>query len=116
MNEHPQIPPNCQYFKKSSVLEGKFFEFVSDGGGLFSIPLNIKSSSWRPLIASVARCAWLDEVERLEKELEAMCQRNISRYEVFNRSPDIESTGDLRVAMETAESNAKAWKEWSVSK
>ncbi len=45
-----------------------------------------------------------------------MCNRNIARYEVFSKSPDVESTITLRLAIEVAENNAKAWKEWSVSK
>lgn len=59
--EHPPIPPNCPYFRDSdgwhlliliSAGEERWFDLSDMNGPLAII--------WRPVIAAVARCAWLD--------------------------------------------------------
>jgi hypothetical protein len=121
MSDHPPIPPNC-------ILAGFAYPKAASSGisesvvlrvtfGVILKPLEDDSGIlWRKVWADVARCAWLDEAERLWSELESMCQRNISRYEISSKSPDIESTGALRLEIEAAENNALAWKKWSEQK
>lgn len=67
---HPSIPPNCDWFFKETMQKGTFgFELFDrdydDWWPLLDIDRLEKSAAWRKIVASVARCAWLDEAELL---------------------------------------------------
>lgn len=70
---HPLIPPDCRYFT------GEFFDPPptsqwDEGSGhpaiMTTAPIALNPEDglvldmWRPVIAAVARCAWLDEAEK----------------------------------------------------
>ena len=58
--DHPPIPPNCKHFDS-----GVHPYFILDCGDEICL---ITTARWRPIVAAVARCAWLDEAERIKKE------------------------------------------------
>ncbi len=88
--EHPPIPPNCEFFKEQKT------------GTIFAMPGEVLwmdrplIGARRIIIASVARCFWLDEYQRL-------CD--------INGGSDDECS--MRVWQRlAADDYAKAWQEW----
>ena len=109
----PPIPPRCKYFAIENGVY-KFdewhFSIVTDDGiylyhavsALVKEPIKPRSllwsrgyrpGYWRPLIAAVARCAWIDEAERVC--IDGMID-NDQQDEPY----------------ETAIGNARLWKDW----
>jgi hypothetical protein len=62
MNEHPPIPPNDERF--AEMGDGSVsFQWPTFGMGRFITPhstLDVVTQKERTIIASVARCAWMD--------------------------------------------------------
>ncbi len=94
---HPPLPPSCKLF--GLYHDGvAFFRYTSSGIG-HTYPLEDKDERYwknnpdvRTLAASVARCGWLDEAERIEDfESLAFHDQRMIAYE-----------------------NAAAWKKWSL--
>ena len=98
---HPPIPPNCPLFVAGA------FELFDGDGCIFMVLLDWplpedtvtkrqnqhELEIYRPIIAAVARCAWLDEAERLRHD------------KVWLSDPWDMRTGRAR-------ENAEAWREW----
>ncbi len=68
---HPPIPPNCPYFELPRDGGPVVFWYTlppskpdPDTMDLIGYPLDNSYSPWHPIIAAVARCAWLDEAQR----------------------------------------------------
>jgi len=117
---HPPIPPNCPYFKLTTVhvlkegvpphdvQEWYFHEAPSMSANfcedislrfLSSTTLGQHRKEQRHVVACVARCAWLDSRNYPPKEYEH--ERDSMGHEVWE-------------AM--CEENAEAWKDWGESK
>lgn len=90
-NDHPPIPPNNSFFKKGC--------FRFDGKWLIIDDVSLRSMK-RPIIAAVARCAWLDEAMKWAK-----CPVN-----------DCKNFDSIAEYKADAESNAEAWRVWGLAK
>lgn len=83
---HPPPPPDSPFFGYSN---GRWFFDVSWAKEWFWLDKAVEDDV-RPIIASVARCAWLDEAERL-----------MARHDFQNARPWLDAT-----------MNAYAWRKW----
>lgn len=97
---HPPIPPGCEFF-----MDGGFIA----PSALFRHEHTIcriegdldRNPRWRKLIAAVARCAWMDEAERLQELMrEIKAKIGVSQFQ------------ELDDAHTRAMQNAAAWAEW----
>lgn len=98
----PPIPPNCIQFQKSgnSLIDS----FNTPAGYVALITIH-NNSYWRPIIAAVARCAWLDFAMKCNKTLDS----------VDADTPNLEMVcGDLNSAASDAFNNAEAWSVWGL--
>jgi hypothetical protein len=105
---HPPIPLNCPYFKYEP--DGKYF-FNQQPQWVFGIPSKGESEvffTWwvfvdhlRPLIAAVARCAWLDQASRIE---------GLNTSATMSFYDGMVATESRDIAIE----NAEAWRIWGV--
>ncbi len=99
---HPPVPPNCEFFEFNPVAGyGWFFKIKNDRGTdvvyLDGVATNYAQlASRRKLIAMVSSCAWLDEVERIQ---------NLTKG---TRQPYAPGHTE-------AIQNAEAWKKWGLS-
>lgn len=94
---HPPAPPNCAQFKSFDYECSHFetFENGFDADEQYVVtPLECPPLRLRPIIACVARCAWLDECWRLASGDERR----------WNREAEI------------ARDNAEAWRLWGEQK
>ncbi len=103
---HPPIPPNCEHLREAgdSVLlcaGGKIIGSIQD--------FNARPQALRPIVAAVARCAWLDERDRNAK----LCDDTYvdSEHPCYGLSQSAEHEAAWE-ATKTCAKNAKAWKEW----
>lgn len=142
MSDHPPIPPNCPYFVWNS--EDDEFDFRQpihkpyvDGGGTGSVCIGLEGKGsqyddpwrpefygrWRPIIAAVARCAWLDEQDKRIKELDMVEDHDgvlVLRgkwekcQDVFSKQWEELSAEEDRRRKLTYEcwENAEAWAAW----
>ena len=100
MSDHPPIPPNCPYFEKG------YFAFDSqnicsqDRCFIKMDEINLHPE-WRPIISAVARCAWLDEYQKVDK-----------KYRERIPLEPTEEQGILIAEAGMVFSNADAWAEW----
>ena len=102
---HPPIPPNCRWFfhadfPYAQIKRKLVFLYERDDE---AFPLDDVPDSMKYIIAAVARCAWLDEHDRIIKETNAL--PDAEKWERVN-SPD------FRFGLLTIEENAKAWGKW----
>lgn len=98
---HPPIPPNAEYFRYDNGDEEWVFCVLIGPGEIRSLSLptgGIFSRLWRPIIAAVARCAWMDEGRRRCAALDAIDGGSMTGVRHDNES----------------ESNAEAWREWGM--
>lgn len=99
---HPPIPPSCPMF---GVNPEPWFDLYSIGcytksseGDNTDGPLLSEPGEFRQLIACVARCAWLDEAERLD----------------MLRMSGEEDYSTNYYAKRDALAYAAAWQKWSI--
>ncbi len=98
----PPIPPNCPHFevqKNGAILFWTVLEKDLDiGDRCIPVRFSIKRDVmyWRPVIAAVARCAWLDEARKT--------------------TIDDEVAGKKIGEWEDAVNNAEAWRAWGEQK
>ena len=86
--KHPPIPPNCESFVSNGGLCLLIPE--SEDGSEVCVSINQCDKAWRPIIAAVARCAWIDIA-------------------------DNDQETEQKVYVE-AMKNADAWKAWGVER
>lgn len=124
-DEHPPIPPNCRYFERAYDLWGFRNSWEQDWSANHSILVLLTEDNqkhwvtqygtanlqtWRPIIAAVARCAWLDEHKRVNAEWEM--------FGISVRSGAIDNKGSAAKmeayyqAYEASLENAEAWRVW----
>jgi len=111
----PPAPPNCEYFQK---LSGYGLTFVwpnagepdaSEGGFAdLLMPLCKSNPRDKVIIASVARCAWADEAERLASE-EMKANYIPGDYHSYTEAEIFEECCPKATE---AKSHAAAWQEW----
>jgi len=85
---HPPIPPNCLYFGPNGT-------FTSPCSGIITLSAmrKILDTPWIPIIAALARCAWLDEAVTRTQEREdegydtyvPMCHKNAAAWAEWGR-------------------------------
>lgn len=87
MLEHPPIPPNCE--RVEQALKDKYAPLLKD------------------IIAALARCAWLDEAERLARDSQ---HAPIKEGRIYPNLTGIshDNMGRRIAAM----NNAEAWAKW----
>lgn len=105
MPSHPPVPPNCPYFAKDG--EDWLFRAPNHWSGVVLasgveeglVWTDEHLNGWRPIIAAVARCAWLDEAAKLNGYI-AESGEDTSGYidHLFKRADMLK--------------NAQAWREW----
>lgn len=103
---HPPIPPNCPYFGVMDESgEDAFQCSYMELWGLES-PVMMDSKFWPPIIAAVARCAWLDEEAKLEDALDRI------------KAPYPEPWDSVPTWRErnAVHDNAEAWRVWGESR
>ena len=103
MPSHPPIPPNCPYFERipgARKLDGWLFRFQNEGMDFTLCDIEgfydghedwLKAN--RPIIAAVARCAWLDEELNRMKERRRLdsldeCRTNAHAWAKWGRGED----------------------------
>jgi hypothetical protein len=91
----PPLPPNCGHFREQYFL-------LSCGETICLLG----TARWRPIIAAVARCAWLDEAQALD----VTHKHAFSEMRAF---PTIHR--DEHAKYVAAIANAKAWAKWGKS-
>lgn len=96
-NSHPPIPPNCPYFWKGHFCCSGFMQSLKRKRSKYSDQLFLE----RSVVASVARCAWLDEAFKRMSLVSGM-----HGHEIQNRSLEVEQ----------ALANASLWKTWGEQK
>jgi hypothetical protein len=109
---HPPIPPNCKYFEE---VEGECqfhirfskFEYTNPDSQFIFCILEDAGPMERPIIAAVARCAWLDEAEKFNAEFYNLCDLEDGNQEQLERGLHLDD-----VLIPGAYGNAKAWAEW----
>jgi hypothetical protein len=107
---HPPIPPNCDYFK----LECDEWTFGLPGVTTNVVPESNSAKDehfarrLRPVIACVARCAWLDESERIIE-----VRRNMPNGEPYEYCRKAKA---LKEEAYKASDNAEAWRKWGGGK
>lgn len=100
---HPPIPPNCQFFSRSSDSPWHFNMPHTDGSNeMISISLAEGYSRIRAIIACVARCAWLDEARRVRSSLMGICDG----IRWFDDTPE------KHLPAYQAEGHAEEWYKW----
>lgn len=100
---HPPIPPGCPYFKLAD--SGRWYFVFPNGEAANNNYTDILlaelgftcdvDKEQRPVIAAVARCAWLDEAEKVEA--------------AYDENGVIIRTG---LCNSQARKNAAAWAAW----
>ena len=106
MTTHPPIPPGCRNFERHG--DGfLFYGGLNNAVGTICVryPDSPHLASWRPVIAAVARCAWLDAAAN------ALAHRAVSQ-DAFGVHATVRSSQDLLEAIMQAE----AWRAWGESK
>lgn len=97
--KHPPVPPNCPFFQ-----DGRMVFPSSDLYPLMRPAWRLSApDTMRPIIAAVARCAWLDEIERLRPAMNGE-SRTMAAFK------GITASGKLMVK---AGQNASAWAKWA---
>ena len=110
-SKHPAIPPNCPYFESHANLGiPSQWRFVARPA--VDMFVDKASPMFRPIIAAVARCAWLDECIRLDAILGDVCNSNCEA----DNPADIVSTSSIRHALQKTKINAEAWRIWGLAK
>jgi hypothetical protein len=111
---HPPIPPGSPYFE---TIDGDIcFDIHTD-----CVTLEFKNwqdrareSFFRPIIAAVARCAWLDEYERYHEAfnqvLRIVTEMGLSD-EGFDGFVGFALNECERLKLQAAD-HAEAWREW----
>ncbi len=67
---HPKIPPNCDYFRHGAFA---LFEKCDPPFPLIVVDNKCVCENTVGIISAVARCAWLDEAERISVEHDLYC-------------------------------------------
>lgn len=69
-SKHPPIPPNCNFFleRPDGTIEFRTTD-IPNVHNLANLGMkhwdDDRYSYWRPIIAAISRCGWLDEASRL---------------------------------------------------
>jgi len=94
MSETPPIPPGCECLVP---INGELRLHVRlPDGTAYARP----DAYWRPIIAAIARCAWLDEAERIHREVLSEKKAIVGWYE----------------GTQAAFANAELWRKWGEEK
>lgn len=113
--KHPPVPPNCPWFDTDRDGSNWFmYPGQETGMGMHEVvwldgPMcaghhrDVVLRDFRPIIAAVARCAWLDEIERLRPAMNGE-SRTMAAFK------GITASGKLMVK---AGQNASAWVKWA---
>ncbi len=83
---HPPIPPNSDYFVK--VGNGDYLFQVNPKLSVHtrvSIAVYDTPECWRPIIAAVARCAWMDEAAKIygKEPKHYTCLKNSEEWRIW---------------------------------
>jgi len=99
---HPPIPPNCDSFEDCGGLWVFKFSFRHS---VFIYEVDSKSWKYgRRIIAAVARCAWMDEADRLRAGF-------FDRYHCV--TSDVRCEWEImKAGVDKALANERAWMRW----
>jgi len=112
---HPPIPPNCtlKSYKWTSV-PGRVTALLPFDGGHPHID-SVDGPACRLVIAAVARCAWLDEADRIRANIIAsvsLPEEVVDEMLACNPEAFPCAADEIR----KARANAEAWRVWGVAK
>jgi len=100
--EHPPVPPNCEYFeKRTGCVHGEAWHFVAAGSdGCVAECLCHCDPVFRGVVAAVAEVWWLKEAEKLFSDWSAQNGKEPLNYKLLEDAS-------------AANHNARLWRQWA---